>query len=75
MPKKGRLGRSRSGGMWRRLKASIESTLRHEPPLMRVLVMATWQMVGVHSIGSAPEQAELEGWSSELKTRSALGAN
>ena len=42
---------------------------------MRVLVTATWQMVGVHSIGSAPEQAELEGWSFELKARSALGAD
>ena len=42
---------------------------------MRVLVTATWQMVGVHSIGSAPEQAELEGWSFELKAISALGAD
>ena len=33
-----------------------------------------WQMVGVHSIGSTPEQAELEGWSFELNARSALGA-
>ena len=32
-------------------------------------------MLGVHSIGSAPEQAELEGWSSEMKARSALGAD
>ena len=30
-------------------------------------------MVGVHSMGSAPEQAELEGWSSELKVKPALG--
>ena len=30
-------------------------------------------MVGVHSMGSAPEQAELEGWSSELKASLAGG--
>ena len=65
---------SRSRGMQRRLKASTESTLRLAPPSMRVLVTATWQMVGVHSMGSAPEQAELEGWSSELKVRPASGA-
>ena len=36
---------------------------------------ATWQMVGVHNIGSAPEQAELEGWSSELKASLACGSD
>ena len=54
-PEKGLLGRSRSSGRWRGLKASTESTLRAAPPSMTVLVTATWQMVGVHSIGSAPE--------------------
>ena len=34
---------------------------------------ATWQMVGVHNIRSAPQQAELEGWSFELKAKTALG--
>ena len=56
-------------GMQRRLKASTESTLRPAPPSMRVLVTATWQMVGVHSMGSAPEQAELEGFFFGLKLR------
>ena len=56
------------------MKASTESTLRPAPPSMRVLVTATWQMVGVHSMGSAPKQAELEGWSSELKLRPVSGA-
>ena len=56
------------------MKASTESMLRPAPPLMRVLATATWQMVGVHSMGSAPEQAELEGWSSELKVRPVSGA-
>ena len=28
---------------------------------------------GVHSMGSAPKQAELEGWSSELKLRPVSG--
>ena len=51
-----------------------ESMLRPAPPSMRVLVTATWQMVGVHNMGSAPEQADLEGWSSELKVRPALDA-
>ena len=60
-PEKGLLGWSRSSGTWRRLKASTESMLRSVPPSMRVLVTATWQMVGVHSIGSAPKQAVLEG--------------
>src|SRR3954467_8246138 len=73
-PEKGRLGCSRSSGMRRRLKASTESTLRPAPPSMRALVMATWQMVGVHNMGSTPELAELEGWSSELKVRPALRA-
>ena len=45
-PMKGLLGWSRSGGTWSRLKASTESTLRPEPSSMRVLVTATWQMVG-----------------------------
>ena len=40
-PEKGLLGRSRSSGTWRRLKASIEGTLRPAPPSMRVLVTAT----------------------------------
>ena len=62
-------------GMQRRLKASTESMLRPAPPSMRVLVTATWQMVGVHSMGSAPEQAELEGWSSELKASRAYGSD
>ena len=56
------------------MKASTESMLRPASPSMRVLVTATWQMVGVHSMGSAPEQAELEGWSSELKVRPVSGA-
>src|SRR4051812_34261183 len=68
-PEKDRLGCSRSRGMQRRLKASTESTLRPAPPSTRVLVTATWQMVGVHNRGSAPEPAELAGWSSELKVR------
>ena len=54
--------------------ASTESTLRPAPPAMRVLVTATRQMVGVHSIGSAPEHMGLKGWSSESKVRSASGA-
>ena len=41
---------------------------------MRVLVTATWQLVGVHSIRSAPEQAELEGWFFELNVRPVSGA-
>ena len=73
-PEKGLLGWSHSGGTWRRLKASTEITLRPAPPFMRVLVTATWQMVGVHNIGIAPEQAELEGWSSELKASLACGS-
>ena len=56
------------------MKASTKSTLRLAPPSMRVLVTATWQMVCVQSMGSAPEQAELEGWSSELKVRPFSGA-
>src|SRR3954470_10880137 len=68
-PEKDRLGCSRSRGMHRRLKASTESTLRPAPPSTRVLVTATWQMVGVHNRGSAPEPAKLAGWSSELKAR------
>ena len=60
-PEKGLLGWSRSSGTWRRLKASTESTLRPAPPSMRVLVTATWQMVGVHNIGSAPELMGLKG--------------
>ena len=35
---------------------------------------ATWQMVGVQSMGSAPGQAELVGWSSELKVSLAGGS-
>ena len=42
---------------------------------MRVLVTATWQVVGVHNVGIAPEQAELEGWSSELKASLAWGSD
>ena len=61
MPEKGWLGRSRSGGTWRRLKASTESALRPAPLSIRVLVTATWQLVGVHNIRSAPAQAVLEG--------------
>src|SRR4051812_43018374 len=57
--------------MHRRLKVSTESTLRPAPPSTRVLVTATWQMVGVHNRGSAPEPVELAGWSSELKVRPA----
>src|SRR3954471_18098970 len=68
-PEKDRLGCSRSRGMQRRLKVSTESTLRPTPPSTRVLVTATWQMVGVHNRGSAPEPAKLAGWSSELKVR------
>ena len=56
------------------MKTLTESMLRPAPPSMRVLVTATWQMVGVHNMGSAPEQAELEGWSSELKVRPVSGA-
>src|SRR3954462_5930799 len=55
--------------MQRRSKVSTESTLRPAPPSTRVLVTATWQMVGVHNRGSAPEPAKLAGWSSELKVR------
>src|SRR3954462_9029893 len=55
--------------MQRRLKVSTESTLRPAPPSTRVLVTATWYMVGVHNMGSAPEPAKLAGWSSELKVR------
>src|SRR3954465_12128840 len=55
--------------MWRRLKVSTESTMRPTPPSTRVLVTATWQMVGVHNRGSAPEPTKLAGWSSELKVR------
>src|SRR4051812_11177859 len=60
--------------MQRRLKVSTESTLRPAPPSTRVLVTATWQMVGVHNRGSAPETAKLVGWSSELKVRSSSRA-
>ena len=60
-PEQGLLCRSRSSGTWRRLKASIESMLRLAPPSMGVLVMATWQMVGMKIIGSAAEQAVLTG--------------
>ena len=35
---------------------------------------ATWQMVGVQSMGSVPEQAELVGWSSESKVSPADGS-
>ena len=42
--------------------------------VMRVLVTATLQMVGVQSIGSMPEPAVESGWSSEPKVRSASGA-
>ena len=73
-PEKGRLGCNRSRDKQRRLKASTESTLRPAPPSIRVLVTANWQMVGVHSMGSAPEPAELEGWSSGLKLRPVSGA-
>ena len=31
-------------------------------------------MVGVHTVRSAPEQTELEGWSSELKASLACGS-
>lgn len=48
--------------------------MRPAPPLMRVLVTATLQMMGVQSIGSAPEPAVDIGWSPESKVRSALGA-
>ena len=61
MPEKGLLGWSHSSCTWRRLKAYTESTLRPTPPSMRVLVTATWQMVGVHSIGCAPEPMGLKG--------------
>ena len=54
-------------------EASTESTLRPAPSSMRVLVTATWQMVGVHKMGSAPELAELKGWSFELKVRPVSG--
>ena len=60
-PEEGLLGQNRSSGTWRRLKASTECTLRLAPLLMRVLVMATLQMVGVQSIGSAPEPAVVAG--------------
>ena len=46
-PEKGFLRLSRLGGTRRRLKASTESKLRPAPPLMRVLVTTTLQMVGV----------------------------
>src|SRR4051812_7116913 len=68
-PEKDRLGCSHSRGMRRRLKVSTESMLRPAPPSTRVLVTATWQMVGVHNRGSAPEPTKLAGWSSELKVR------
>src|SRR4051812_13095756 len=55
--------------MQRRLKVSAESTLRPAPPSTRVLVTATWQMVGLHNRGSALEPTKLVGWSSELKVR------
>ena len=42
--------------------------------VMRVLVTAMLQMVGVQTIGSIPEPVVVTGWSSESKVRSASGA-